>query len=315
MTRFLSLLLPALLLLVSPVAAKTLTKVVAVVNQEIISSYRLDKAVLTALARDAEANQLTSQEFDQLRRQVLEQLINEKLVEQRIKELGLTVPDPELNAAIEDVQRKNNFTAEQLQKAVESQGMSFAAYREQLKNEILRYKLLGREVNYKVQVTSSEVREYFNEHIDEYHAAPKVRVSSISYKFPADADEQEIAEIRKQVQVTRGLLQGGEAVEQVLEFQGAGVFGGDMGELVEEDLTEQLQQALRGLAVGQVSEPVEMNGQIHLFVVTDRKFAEDNLYEQVKDEIERLLEREKTDLRFQEWARELRDRGHIEVRI
>lgn len=314
MKRFLLLLLLALLV-AAPVAAKTLTKVAAVVNNDVISTYQLDKAVLDALNTKADGNQLTSKQFDQLKASVLENLINEKLVEQRIKELGLVVSDPELDAAIEDVQIRNNLTADMLKTAVEAQGMSFAAYRQQLKSEILRYKLLGREVNYRVQVTSGEVRDYFREHIDEYRAQPKVRVSSLSFEVPANISEKGMQELRKRVDVTRDLLGSGEDFAKVLEGQGADVFGGDMGELVEADLAEQLRDALVGLEVGQVSEPVQMNGQIHLFLVTERNPGDINLFDRVKGEIEEKLRAQKTDARFKEWAQELRDRGYIDIRI
>lgn len=315
MKRFLLLLLLGLFVAASPLAAKTLTKVVAVVNDDIVSSYQLDKAVLEALAADAKGNQLTSKQFDELKVRVLENLINEKLVEQRIKELGLTVPASELDAAIEDVQIKNKLTGDMLKRAVEAQGMSFEDYRNQIKKEILRYKLLGREVNYKVQVTSSEVREYFREHIDEYRAKPHVRVSSISYEVPANVSAGDMKDLRKQVEVTRDLLLSGEDFDKVLNSQGAGVFGGDMGDLIEDDLTEQLREALVGLEVGQVSEPVLMNGQLHLFKVTDRNPGDINLFDRVKGDIEAKLKKEKTDARFKEWAQELRDRGYIDIRI
>ncbi len=310
--------LPVLLLvmvMVAPALAKPLTKVAAVVNNDMISTYQLDKAVLEALNKESKGNQLTSEQFDQLKASVLENLINEKLVEQRIKELGLEVSDSELDAAIEDVQIKNKLTADMLKTAVEAQGMSFEDYRQQLKDEILRYKLLGREVNYKVQVTSGEVRDYFREHIDEYRAKPKVRVSSLSFEIPANISDKEMQELRKRVQVTRDLLGSGEDFDKVLEGQSEGVFGGDMGEMVEADLTEVLRDALTGLDVGQVSEPVQMNGQIHLFLVTERNPGDINLYDRVQGEIEQILREQKTNERFKEWAQELRDRSYIDIRI
>ncbi|SHJ34451.1 periplasmic chaperone for outer membrane proteins SurA [Malonomonas rubra DSM 5091] len=312
MKRFFFLLL-LLALLVQPLAAKTLTKVAAVVNNDIITTYQLDKAVIDALAKNAKGNQLTSKEFDQLKTSVLENLINEKLVEQRIKELGLNVPDPELNAAVEDVRLKNNLTADQLKQAVEAQGITFAAYREQLKKEILRYKLLSREVNYKVEVTSGEVRDYYMEHIDEYRSKPKVRVSSLSFELPAD--EEAVAELREQVVVTRKQLQKGKAFDQVLAAQGDAAFGGDMGYLVEDDLAAVLREALGGLEVGQVSEPVEMNNQLHLFLITERDSGDSGMDDRVKAEIEQLLHQQKTEARFKEWAAELRENGYIDIRI
>ena len=302
------------LLLANPVLAKTLSKVVAVVNNDIISSYQLDTAVLEALAKNSQGNQLTAQQFDQLRESILEQLINEKLAKQRIKELGLQVSEVELQAAIEDVQRKNNLTQAMLEDALQAQGMDYASYRQQLTEEILRYKLLGREVNYKVQVTSSEVRKYFRENIDKYRAKPKLRVSNISYPLPAD-DQEKLAALRKQAEVTRDLLLSGEPREKVLATLGDGGSITDMGELIETELTEQLRQALSGLEVGQVSEPLEINGQLHLFLVTDRNPGDIHLFDRVKGEIEKILEKEKTDARFKEWAQELRDNGYVDIRI
>lgn len=315
MKRFLLLLLLTTLLPTGPAVAKTLTKVAAVVNTDIISTYQLDKAVLEALEQNSKGNQLTSKQFDELKAKILENLINEKLVEQRIKEMGLKVSDQELNAAIEDVQVKNGLTAEQLENAVKAQGMTLEAYRDQLRQEILRFKLFGREVNYKVQVTSGEIRDYFREHINEYRAKPKVRVSSISYDISADLSENKRAELRKQVEVTRELLISGEEFDKVLESQGDSAFGGDMGDLVEEDLTAELRQALAGLEVGDVSQPVEMNNQLHLFMITARNPGDVNLFDRVKEEIEKIIKKEKTDLRFKEWAQELRDRGHVDIRI
>lgn len=314
MKRFL-LFIALALLLAQPLAAKTLSTVAAVVNNEIISTYQLDKAVLDALAKEPKGNQLTSSQFEQLKSTVLDTMINEKLVAQRIKELDLRVPDPELNAAIEDVQQKNKLSAEQLKQAVEAQGMSFEEYRQEIKKEILHFKLLSREVNAKVQVTAGEVREYFREHIDQYRAKPQMRVSSMSFEIPAGSSDEELEQLRKQVADVREQLQQGGDFDQLLEAQGDSAFGGDMGSLVIEDLTPQLQQALQGLEVGQVSEPLEMNNQLHLFLVTDYNPGDKNLFDKVKGEIERTLMQQKTEARFKEWTQELRERGHIEIRL
>lgn len=314
MKRFL-LFITLALLLAQPLAAKTLSKVAAVVNNDIISTYQLDKAVLAALAKEQKGNQLTSSQFEQLKSRVLDNMINEKLVEQRIKELGLTVPDPELNSAIEDVQLKNNLTAEQLKQAVEAQGMSFEEYRQQIKQEILRFKLLSREINAKVQVTSGEVQEYFQAHIDQFRTKPQMRVSSMTFEIPAGSSDEEAEQLRQRVADIRTQLQNGADFDQLLAAQGDSVFGGDMGSLVIADLTEQLQQALQGLEVGQVSEPLEMNNQLHLFQVTEYNSGDNNLNDTVKAKIEKILQQEKTDARFQEWTKELRDRGQVDIRL
>ncbi|MCK5913911.1 MAG: SurA N-terminal domain-containing protein, partial [Desulfuromusa sp.] len=97
----------SLVLAVTPALAKTLSKVAAVVNYEIITTLQLDKAVVAALAKNPNRNQLTTAQFEEMETQVLKKLVNDKLLEQRTTELELTVADAELDSAIEDVQQKN----------------------------------------------------------------------------------------------------------------------------------------------------------------------------------------------------------------
>ncbi|MDX2478907.1 MAG: SurA N-terminal domain-containing protein [Desulfuromusa sp.] len=303
-----------LLLTVSSVTAKTINKVAAVVNNDIISVFQLDKAVVAALAKNPNQNELTPEQFDQMKIQVLNKMISDQLLDQQIKKLFLTVAEEELNGAIEDVQLKNGLTPETLEQAIAAQGLTMPEYRKQVEKEILHYKLLSREVNYKVLVTNGEVRAYFNDHIDEYVAEPTIQFNRISYAIPVGNEEQR-AELLKQVNITRDLLLNGEDFNEVLAGQGASATGGDMGQLVEADLAAPLQLAFIGLAAGGVSQPIELNGQIHLFQITSRTVAGGNMFDQVKDEIEEQLKREKTDIRFIEWQDELRNNAHIDIRI
>ncbi len=314
MKRFIPILIFSLLVTVAPVSAKTLSKVAAVVNDEIITTYQLDKAVVAALAKKSNSNQLTATQFDQMKIQVLKKMVNDKLLKQRIVELDLHVSAAEIDNAVEDVQRKNGLTREELEQALVSQGMSMAKYMQQIKDEILRYRLLGREVNYKVMVTSREVRSYYDQHIDEYDTTPKIRINRISFDIPAGNEDEQLA-FRKRVNVSRYLLLDGEGFEKVLATQEDSVSGDDMGLLVEADLAEPILLALVGLVSGDVSEPVEIGGQLHLFQITERTSIAGDPFDQYKAEIEEKLKREKTDIRFDEWQLELSDKAFIEIRI
>ena len=74
------------------------------------------------------------------------------------------------------MQKQNKLTREQLVQALQFEGMAFDEYRENLRKQILRFKLLGREVQSKVEVTNQEIRDYFRQHIDDYREAPFVRI-------------------------------------------------------------------------------------------------------------------------------------------
>lgn len=304
-----------LFLLVSqPSVAKTLTKVVAVVNDDIITTYQLDKAVLESLAKNPKSNQMSAAQLDEMKKETLDTLINEKLFDQRIKELGIEVSDSELTGAIEDVAVKNGLTKEALYKALEAQNLTMESYREKIKKEILHYKLMSREVNYKVMVTSSEVRHYYDEHIADYDLKPTVHIKRISFPIPK-GDEKDLSAFHKQVDVARDLLLNGEDFDKVLKGLGASATGGDMGDLVEADLAKPLQEVLAGLKSGDVTKPAELNGQVHMFQVVSRTEIGDDPFEQAKAGIEEKLRKVKTARRFEEWQKELRDNAQIEIRI
>lgn len=314
MQRILFLFFFSFLLAVTPVTAKTLSKIAAIVNDDIITTYQLDQAVIKDLTNNSNKNQLDISQFGQMKVQILNKLIDETLMKQQIKKLDLRVSDEELNSAIADVVLKNGLTNETLKQALDSQGVTMQQYREKVKNEILHYKLLSREVNYKVLVTSKEVRDYFDEHIAEYAGGAKLHLKQISYELP-DGDEKKIAKQHKQAVACREQLLKGKDFDKVLAQQGDAATGSDMGLLVESDLSQPLQVAIAGLKPGEVCEPFAINGDLYLLQVVSRDSDNDAVFEQVKDEIRKNLTREKTKTRSKEWKKELHEEARIEIRI
>lgn len=313
--RYLILALAAISLWISPATAKTLSRIVAVVNNDIITSYQLDQAVQENLKLMTNQNQLTATQFDELKKQTMDKLITDMLMNQKIKELGLEVSDAELSAAIGDVQRKNNLSDDALVDALAAQGMTMASYRDKISKEILHYKLMGREVNRKVLVTSGEIRDYFRDHIDEYRVPPTIHVRHIAYPVPKQATDQDLAVLHKQIEAARQRLLAGDDFATVVASQQEIADGADMGEMKETDLAPQLSKLFAGLKKGDVSEPVMMNGDLHLFQVVDRNPGDVHLFDRVKSKIEQLLREQKTEARYQEWVKDIRKSAHIDIRM
>ncbi len=308
------LLLALLLLWTTNAAATTLIKTVAMVNNDIVTSYQLDKKLAVAMTSEESNRQLSREEHSALCLRVLNAMIEDLLVEQRIKELGLSVSDQDLDSAIEDVQRQNKLTGEQLKTALQAQGMSFADYRSDLSKEILRYKLIAREVRSKVEVTNTEIREYFNAHEAEYMTLPTLRLGRVSYPLPPDADAKVKERLIQQAQIARRQLLDGKPFAEVLKAQG-GAEGGDMGIMSEEELNPHLHQMVNGLQAGQVCEPMETPDSIHIFQVLERTPAKAELDDEVSSAIEKILAAQNSEKRFAEWKKELRKDAVVDIRI
>jgi peptidyl-prolyl cis-trans isomerase SurA len=313
MRRFLA--LAALLLFALPVRAEVVSRIAAVVNDEIITTYRLDQVLAQRL--QAERRPLSTVETEALRRRVLSDLIDEALVRQRVAELGLKVTDEEVEAAILDVQNQNKLSREQLVAALRAEGMTFDEYRENLRNQIQRFKLLGREVQSKVEVTNQEIRDYFREHIDDYREPPTVRLSQLTFPIPAKASPERIEAVRTKAAAALERLRRGESFAAVLatcqtEKNGEGC---DLGTFVEGELTPSFAAAVRDLGQGETSELVEMPEAFYILQVAERTPGRIRQFDAVKGEIERKMKEQKTEEAFKKWAEGLRKNAYIDIRL
>ena len=290
--------------LAAPLYATTVSGIAAVVNDRVITTHQLDAAVAAALDGKSTPPPL---DLANLRSQVLDQLIEDSLVEQRIAALGLKVDDQEIDGALRDVQEQNHLTREQLVAALQAQGMPFDTYKEHLRKQILRLKLVGKEVQSKVEVTNQDTLDYFREHIDDYRQAPTMHLSRLT--FPAAA--------RAATDAARQRLLAGEALDSVLKaYADQGATGGDMGVVKDGELAPVFDQAIKSLPQGGVSGAVTgPDGKLYLFKVDQRTPGAIRKFDTVKSEIEHTLLEQKRQDRFKEWVQGLRKEAYIDIRI
>ncbi|HAD04080.1 MAG: hypothetical protein A2091_08340 [Desulfuromonadales bacterium GWD2_61_12] len=300
-------LFPAALVQAAPVG-----RIAAVVNDEVVTVYQLERAVAERLATPEQ--ELTA--GPALRREVLDSLIDERLIGQRAAELGLAVSDEELETAILDVQKQNKITRAQLEEALRQQGLPFAEYRTTLRQQILRYKLLGRELPALSEVTSREVRDYYQSHGDDYRLPPLLHLSRISFPVPTQATEEERAAIRTAAESARGRITAGSDFLVVLaELSSAGqAEGGDFGTVAEPEINPAFADAVKSLQSGEISPVVEVGGALHLLRLEERTPGHIVPLEEVKGKIEATLSEAKKAEVMKTWLADLRAKAHIDIR-
>jgi peptidyl-prolyl cis-trans isomerase SurA len=292
--------------------AEPVVSIVAVVNKEIITSYQLDQAL-----RQAGPAQAPVVADERLRREVLDSLVEDVLIRQRTQELGLQVGDEELEAAIRDIQRQNNLSRAQLEEALMAQGMPFAEYRENLRKQILRFKLLGRDVQSKIEVSNQELRDYYRDHIDSFREPAGVRLGRITFQLPPGADAERVAALRAEAQRAQALLAAGDSVAAVLEsYSGwSGVDGGDLGVLEAGEISPAFADAIAGLPPGGVSAPVAQGNALHLLKVLERQAGGVRPFDEVKEQIRAKLLEQKQEEGYRTWAQSLRKGARIDIRM
>lgn len=306
-----------LLLVISlnTVSAAVVSRIAAVVNKDIITTYQLDQKLQEQLAlRDT---QPSPAQLGALRQELLSRLIEETLIQQRVKELRLTVSEDEIETALLDVQQQNQLTREELEEAVTMQGMDFQAYRDNLSQQILRYKLIGEEVRRQVDVPEREIVEYYRAHLDDYRLAPEIHLGAMTFPVSAKASAQERQKIMSVARDALERLRSDEDFDQVVASYNPtyGATGFDMGSVPYDDLNPEFKAAIEGVADGGFSEPVETNGMVYLFWVKQHMPGSLIQFDDVKFDIYQTILDQKTDARIKEWTNSLKNKAFIDIRL
>jgi peptidyl-prolyl cis-trans isomerase SurA len=239
-------------------------------------------------------------------------MITDILMEQRAAEIGIGVSEEDIDMAVADVERQNGITTAQLEQALVAQGMSMREYREQLRNQILRFKLTGIEVKSKADVTRHEIESYYNEHQDEYRQPARMRLSRISLPLKVEGKEA-----YAQAEEMRQFLEDGRSIEDILDRfpSSLGAEGGDMGYFKPGELSPMFNEALEGLEEGDVTDILQSDGVLHILRVEESFAGGVAPLEEVVDKIAEQLRQKKMEQELKKWREDLRENAYIEIRL
>lgn len=161
----------SILFLCGPIAftEAVVDRVVAVVNKEIITLSEVEKRMPPLKEEIATGHRLEKQERMQaLCREVLERLIEEKLIDQEAKRSGIKISSKDIEAAVEEIKRRNNASQEELEKALAVEGLTIETYKKQIEKSLQRQKLINWEVKVEEKPGEKELKEFYQSNIGRY---------------------------------------------------------------------------------------------------------------------------------------------------
>ncbi len=169
-------------------------RIVAVVNNEIITLYDLNRAFapyagnIRALKYPPEKERQT---LFQVRQDILDQLIDSMLADQQGKRGQITVSQKEIDNTIERLKESRQFTDEQLRQGLASQGMTMEEYRKEVEEQLMRTKLVNREVKSKIVITQEDIKDYYESHREQYAGEKKYHLWNLFIKVSSESDNSE----------------------------------------------------------------------------------------------------------------------------
>jgi len=297
--------------------AEVTNRIVAKVNSDIITLHDLNTSIKKLTGSSAkELQRKNEKKFYQIRRAILDKLINQKIAEQQIIKLGIKVTARDVDEAIEKVKRENNFTQESLIHSLKQEGISLKEYKDEIKKEIERFQLVNYEVKSKIVITEEELKKHYQKHANEYTEVPKVRLERIFLKVKSANDKKEIAQVKS---VGTEILQ---KLEQGHDFQGlakiysqgpAGPEGGNLGWIEVSQLEPVLKERIRKLSVGEYTDLDFSPSGFQIIKLAEEKKGGLKPFEKIRDAIYSKLFKERVEKRYSTWLNKLRKESFIKI--
>jgi len=309
------------MILCVPVHAEMIDRIIAVVNSEIITLYEFNIAFEPYL-KNIENNYKGGDKeamIKQTKDAFLQRMIDNILIEQEAKKTGIsaTVKDEEVMDVLQDTLNRQNMTMQEFLKNIAREGGSLEAVKKDIRTQMIRMRLLRREVKDRIIITEADIGEYYNKHRDEYEGKESVRIKQILLLYPPEADKKRKSNVRQEAELIRELLLKGESFDALVAkySHGPAANGGDMGFVEKGRIIPEVEAAAFSLPVNEISDIIESSVGYHIIMVIDKKGAGLKPIEVVREEIKAKIEEEKLEKKYDEWISSVRAKSHIETKL
>jgi peptidyl-prolyl cis-trans isomerase SurA len=302
---------------------KNLEEIVAWVNNDIIlksefemrkSQVRDDLSQPAPRGRGLQGAQL-DQAFAEQSKRVLQSLIDETLLLQQAKDLGLTA-DIEIVKTMDRLRIERKLaTTEELEKEIVAQGYSLEEFKQNIRVQYLSSQVLQREVYPKVIVTTDEVHKYYDAHVKDFDRPAGIRVREITI-ITENRGPEEIASQRKKAEDALAAAKKGDDFADVAgkysESQTAQE-GGDLGFFAKGELNSVLEEVTDKLEKGQVSDIISVPGAFMILKLEDKHNGGVLPFELAQKEVFDVLWQQAVRPKISEYLTKLRTDGFVKV--
>jgi peptidyl-prolyl cis-trans isomerase SurA len=236
--------------------------IIAVVNQELVTNGELQQRLMR-IREDASRTKAQLPPPTELRKQVLEALIDERVQVTNARENGPRIDDAELDRAVTNVAVQNQLTLAQLRARLQQQGLPFSTFRNNVKDQMLMERVREREVNSRIRVSDAEIDAFLEQRRATAGASAQLNIAQILVTVPDGAPVEQVAQRRARAESALARVKAGEAFETVareISEDGNKEQGGEIGLRAADRLPDVFVEVVRGLKPGEISPTLLRSG-------------------------------------------------------
>ena len=295
--------------------AQIVNKVIAVINNEVITQQDVDRLLSVLYAQyvhEYKGDELL-EKMEEVRKDILKRMIEDKLILSRAKELDIKVAEKEIKEKLELV--KGGFARERdFLDTLDAQGVTLANLKDRYRDQILIKKIVDWEIKTRVTVLPSEITEYYEAHREQFKQGEKYRVRHILVKA-----DNTVAFVLSKIEIRNvynKLVKGKDFSELARKYsEGPNKDqGGDMGYIGPGEMLDELDTAIFKLKPGEYSDIIKTNIGYHIVKVEDIAHSGYLSLEQVQKNIKAFIFQRKFQKKLTEWLAELSKNAYISLK-
>lgn len=296
---------------------KTVDRVVARVNHQVIVLSEIQEKSLPLLReiREKYSGRDREKKIKETEKEQLDIYIEKTLQIQRAEQMGIFVPEKEIDNAVEDLKKKHGMTDENLLGLLKEEGLTLDEYKNRLREQILISKVVGAEVGSKVVITDEEKNEYYNEHKNSFLKQKEVELRQIFFSRPRSENTSIKEKEAKAVEALEKIRQGADFIEMAKTYSEgpAAKNGGYLGSFKKGEIVQEIEQVAFQLKEGEVSDIIKTDQGLHIIKVEKNLEKIAKSFEEIEKDLENILFRQRMEEGFNDWIEELRQRSVVET--
>ena len=296
--------------------AQVIDRIVAKVNDEIITFSELEKVVFSMEKVNTGDESEKRRIFNKAKKNVLNKIIEQKLQLHYAKLNRLEASKNDIDNAIEDIKTKNNFSDELFKTTLEREGLTFKIYRDSLKQQITLSKVLNAEVRSRIKINEKEVESYYLKNKKKFLKPVEIKAYHIIFVVSdKDTKAKSMKQKKKALRVLKLARKGDDFIELArTHSEGPSKnSGGDLGWVKKGAMISSFEDAAFSLRKGEISGLVKTDYGYHIIKVVDRRKAKNGTLDEARDEIKNVLFKNKYEDIYDKWMGELKKNAFIEV--
>ena len=307
---------------VSPTEGRVVEEIVARVNNEVITRSEFERSKVTA-EEDAKAdcqNRCTQEQLktriDDLQKNALRDLIDQSLLVQRAKDMGISV-EPDVIKQLDQIRIENKLPSmEALEEAVSKQGLNWEDFKNNIRNGLLTKKVIGSEVGSHINVPKEDIQKYYDEHKAEFVRPEQVALRSIEVNT-AGKDATEIADLKKKADTALKRIQDGEDFGEIAKRYSDGATakqGGYLGIYKRGELSKELEDTVFKMKRNDLTEVMETKQGFLIIQVLEHYDEGEQSLAKVENEINEKLYSQRMEPALREYLKTLREESYVVIK-